>query len=174
MTRLRLLLAALLLSSLGTGCTTPTAAAMRVTDFSAASPRAESLGLHVSGGWKLEGQVTREALAQAVEESLVAAKVFSQLVELDQAVYRLDVVHDDFSQPPAGFNLTVDMHVLWSLSRVDTGETVWQQLIRSKYTAQWYEAYLYQVRLRRATEGAARANIREALVQLSKWRPDEG
>jgi hypothetical protein len=44
---------------------------------------------------------------------------------------------------------------------------VWQALIESQYTAQAGESLIGVVRVRMATEGAARANIEKALQQLA-------
>jgi hypothetical protein len=140
---------------------------MQVDDFSAAAPHAGTLGLNVEGGWALAGQITNEQFAQAVEASLVAAKSFSRLVAIGEAVYRLDVVLGDLRQPPGGFNMTTEMTVLWSLSRVDSRETVWQELVASTYTARVGDAFAGAVRLRVSAEGAARANIRQALELLA-------
>jgi hypothetical protein len=153
----------------------PSARNMQVTDYLAPSTHEGSVGLQVDGGWELTGQITNPEFAKAVESSLVASKVFTRLVQLQDAVYRLDVVVDDLRQPPGGFNMTTEMTVLWSLSRVDTQETVWQALVASRHTADVGEAFAGAVRLRKATEGAARDNIRQALELLANadLRPPE-
>jgi hypothetical protein len=63
--------------------------------------------------------------------------------------------------------MTTVMTVLWSLSRNDTRETVWQALIESQHTATAGEAFAGVVRVRKATEGAARENIEAAIQQLA-------
>lgn len=160
--------ALLLLALLTSACSTvPAAEAMRVTDYTAPTPRPETATLRVAGGWTLQGQITNPAFSRAVELSLISSKVFSQIVTIDEAEYRLDAVLDDLRQPPGGFNMTTEMTVLWSLSRVDTQETVWQELIPSSYTATVGQAFAGVVRARKSAEGAARTNIREALERLA-------
>jgi len=157
-----------LLALLTSACsTTPMAENMQVNDYRAASQYPETLGLKVEGGWKLPGQISNEEFAKAVEASLVSSRVFSGLVEIERAVYRLDVVVGDLRQPPGGFNMTTEMTVLWSLSRVDSRETVWQQLVTSSHTATVGDAFAGVVRLRKSAEGAARENIREALDRIA-------
>lgn len=161
---------------LASACSTvPSARNMQVEDYMAPSTHEGTVGLQVDGGWNLTGQVTNPEFAEAVESSLVASKVFTRLVQLQDAVYRLDVVVDDLRQPPGGLNMTTEMTVLWSLSRVDTQDTVWQALVASRYTAHVGEAFAGAVRLRKATEGAARDNIRQALKLLANadLRPPE-
>lgn len=158
-----------LLALLTSACsTTPMAENMQVVDYRAATPYTGTLGLKVDGGWTMQGQITHEAFAKAVETSLVSSKVFSGLVEIESAVYRLDVVLGDLRQPPGGFNMTTEMTVLWSLSRVDSGQTIWQQLVRSSHTATVGEAFAAVVRIRKSAEGAARKNIRQALDLLAQ------
>lgn len=63
--------------------------------------------------------------------------------------------------------MTTEMTVLWSLSRVDTEETIWQDLVLSSCTATVGDAFVGTTRMRMATEGAARNNIRTALERLA-------
>ena len=73
----------------------------------------------------------------------------------------------DERTPVAGTTFSVDMHVLWSVSRIDTQETVWQQLVASEATATVGDAFNAQNRARVATERAARQNIERAPVALA-------
>ena len=65
-----------------------------------------------------------------------------------------------------GFSMTVDMKVSYTLRK--GGSTVWQRTIDSTHTATPGEAFVGVTRLRMATEGAARENIRQALKALSR------
>jgi hypothetical protein len=158
----------ILIALLTSACSTvPKAESMQVDDYTAATTHPETLGLSVEGGWSMPAQISKLEFAKAVETSLVSSKVFSRLVQIEAAVYRLDVVLDDVRQPPGGFNMTTEMTVLWSLSRVDTKETVWQELVQSSYTATVGQAFAGVVRARMSAEGAARNNIRNALEKLA-------
>ena len=148
--------------------TVPRAEHMQVTDFTARKSHGETLGLEVQGGLTMKHQITDEAFKEALESSLVASKLFTQLVRIHEAVYRLDVVMGDLRQPPGGFDMTVEMTVLWSLSLVDTEETIWQELVESRYEATVGDAFAAVTRLKLATEGAARENIRKGLEGLAK------
>lgn len=91
------------IAALSSACSTvPTADSMKVDDYVSAATHEETLALFVEGGWELPGQVSKLEFARAVEMSLVSSKVFSRLVQIESAVYRLDVVVDDVRQPPGG------------------------------------------------------------------------
>lgn len=153
---------------LAAACSTvPAAKNMQVDDYAADRSHRAPLGVNVEGGWDLPGQIANEEFLKAVETSLVSSKVFSRIVRIEDAVYRLDVVVGDLRQPPGGFDMTTVMTVLWSLSRVDTQDTVWQQLVESSHTATVGDAFAGVVRLRKSAEGAARKNIRRALELMA-------
>jgi hypothetical protein len=117
------------------------------------------------GSDEVQAGISNAEFEQAVRRSLLASGLYSEITE--SAPYRLDVVLGDIRLPIAGADMTTVMTVLWSLSRSDTRETVWQALIESQYTAQAGESLIGVVRVRMATEGAARANIEKALQQLA-------
>lgn len=126
-----------------------------------------SAGLGVEGGGGLKYRISNAAFEEAVTTSLVEAHLFSRLVRIADADYRLDAILGDCRQPAGGANMTTVMTVLWSLSRVASGETVWQALIESEYTATIGDAFAGAVRMRKATEGAARKNIEEAIRRIA-------
>jgi hypothetical protein len=82
--------------------------------------------------------------------------------------YLLSVVLFSMDQPTMGFDFTVKMEAGWTLKRANTGATVWQEAIRSVYTATTDDSFAAITRLRLATEGAARNNIAEGLSKISK------
>jgi hypothetical protein len=146
--------------------TTPRAGAMRLRegDLAPGGSHPGRLALHVEGGGRAEWQVHDAAFEDAVPASLVQAGSFSALVAGGDADYRLDVVLGDLRQPISGLNEPTEMTVLWSLSRVDDEETVWQELVESSGVSHNFFAAW---RLRGGAEEAARRNIREALSRLA-------
>ena len=163
------LLAALALGSLAvTACsTTPSAKRMRARELGLAHAHPASVGLHVEGGGGLDSRISNEAFEEAVRASLAEAGVFSDVVRIDQADFRLDAILGDCRQPAGGFDMTVEMTVLWSLSTAEPARIVWQALVESQHTATVGDAFAGVVRMREATEGAARKNIEEALRRLA-------
>jgi hypothetical protein len=62
--------------------------------------------------------------------------------------------------------MTVTVEVTWTLARQSDHQIIWQKSITSTYTAKTGEAFAGVTRLRLATEGAARLNIRDAIGQM--------
>jgi hypothetical protein len=138
---------------------------MRVSKLDLSRTHPYPLTLHVEGGGPAEWHVHDDAFSEAVLDSLVASRAFTAIVERDGADYRLDAVLGDLRQPVGGLNEPTMMTVLWSLSRVDTRETVWQQLVRSTGTS---VNFVGAWRIRNAAEEAAQNNIRQALRLLAE------
>jgi hypothetical protein len=148
------------------GCSTVPQATRMQVERRLDRPSAGALSLHVEGGSDVVmAGISNAEFEAAVRHSLLASGLFSEILE--SAPYRLDVVLGDIRLPVAGADMTTVMTVLWSLSRNDTRETVWQALIESQHTAQSGEAFAGVVRVRKATEGAARENIEAAIQQLA-------
>jgi hypothetical protein len=151
----------LLLTGLATACSSiPKAEAMRAGDLRVAGTHPASVGVRVSGGQDFEFRISDAAFERALRDSLVESGVFSGVVALGDADYRLDVVLGD-GRGLEGRELTV----LWSLSRVDGRETVWQELVTSEGRSHHFVGV---VRARRGLELAARENIRLGIEKLSR------
>ena len=67
-----------------------------------------------------------------------------------------------------GFSFTVKMEAGWTFKRAAVGVVVWQESIKSTYTATIKDAFVGATRLRLATEGAERNNISQGLSKISK------
>jgi hypothetical protein len=162
--RPRRIAALLLCAGLGLACSAiPKAAAMRVEEPVSAPERSWTLAVRVSGGQDFEFRISDEQFEQALRDSLLETGMFARLLPPSEADYRLDVVLGD------GCGLEGrDLTVLWSLSRVDTRQTVWQQLISSHGRSHHFVGV---VRGRRGLEYAARDNIRKGLERLSRVDP---
>jgi hypothetical protein len=113
--------------------------------------------LHVSGGQEFEFRISDAEFEKALRAALAESGVF-QLVERG-GDYRLDVVLGD-DAGVEGREITV----LWSLSRGDTGQTLWQELVTTKGKS---FQFVGVVRLRRSVEMAARENIRLGIERVA-------
>lgn len=156
---------ALVATLLLAGCsTTPRSKEMRVA-VSLPRTHPHPLLVHVEGGGRADWQVHDYPFQLAVAQSLVSAKAFSSVVKQGDTGYRLDVVLGDLRQPIGGLNEPTQMTVLWSLSSLETGETVWQELVASTgHSTNFFGAW----RIRNAAEEAARENIRQAIERLAE------
>lgn len=113
----------------------------------------------MSGGQDFQFRISDAQFEQALRDSLVDSGVFSAVVEIDAADYRLDVVLGD----DRGIEGR-EINVLWSVSRVATRETVWQELVTSKGKSFHFVGV---VRVRRSIEMAAKENIRLGVEKLA-------
>ena len=157
---------ALCLGVLLAGCSmTPRASGMRIDDYRAPQPQPHRVVVHVEGGGPAEWHVHDPAFRKALVGSLVDARVFSAIVDAPGGELRLDAVLGDLRQPVGGLNEPTVMTVLWSVSRVDSRETVWQELVETTgHSANFVGAW----RIRNAAEEAAQRNIERALALLSE------
>jgi len=63
--------------------------------------------------------------------------------------------------------MTVKMEVSYTLTDTKSGKTVWSKNVASEHTAKMGDAFAGVTRLRLANEGAAKANIQEAITEIS-------
>ena len=150
-----------IVASLTAGCSSiPQAEAMRAHEVSIGAKQPASVGVRVSGGQDFEFRISDAEFEEALRDSLAEAGIFSRVVEADAGDYRLDVVLGD------GFGVEGRaITVLWSLSRADTHDTVWQELVTSQGRSHHFVGV---VRNRRGLEMAAQENIRLGLEKLSR------
>jgi hypothetical protein len=155
------------------GCAAPaTYQGMVPTSPDVSKRHPQTVSVEVRGGKETAAlgtpQISDAAFAQALAESIARSQLFSRVVQGPGGSHLLSVVLFSMEQPSFGFSLTVKIEAGWTLKRTDTGATVWQESIRSQYTAPGSEGLVAAERLRLATEGAARNNISEGLARISK------
>lgn len=117
-------------------------------------------------------QISDQDFTQALQDSIVQAGLFRKVTMSSPAAYRLDTFLVQMNQPIFGASMTVSLEVNYSLTRTNPKDIVWQKAITSTYTAPFSEALIAATRLRKATEGAARKNIEQAINEMSQLRLD--
>jgi hypothetical protein len=157
------------------GCATGASyEAMVPTSVQAANKHPQAVSVEVTGGQETDGlgksQISNDSFAQALEQAITQSQTFSRVIKGSGQDYRLSVVIAGLEQPSFGLSFTVKMEAGWTLKRADTGATVWQESIRSEHTAGPGDAFAGVVRLRMATEGAARNNISQGLGRISQLK----
>lgn len=131
--------------------------AMVPASASASSRTGAPVKAVVSGGTprsKVLANITNEDFTEALESSLVRSGMFRSA---GGGGYQIDAFITSIEQPAFGLSMRVDMEVNYSLRR--NGAVVWRKSIKSTYVAPVGEAFSGAVRVRKATEGAARENI---------------
>jgi len=131
-----------------------------------------TVSLNVTGGKSTAStwtpQISDVEFKQALVDALNKSQIFSGVVEGNAGDYWLTVMLFSLEQPVIGFSFTVKMETGWTLKRAADGVVVWQESIKSEYTATTGDAFAAVTRLRLATEGAARNNISQGLSKISK------
>lgn len=111
----------------------------------------------VSGGGarsSVLATVSNEDFKQALEFSLVQSGLFKCA---GNGGYQVEATILSVEQPLVGISMRVNMEVGYVLKR--GAATVWRKSIKSSYSVPLGEAFVGAVRVRKATEGAARENI---------------
>ena len=161
-------------------------------------PRATRLGetgcVHATLGTLQGGSVSRGGLfgrntmvemniaigdfAKAVELTLTETGLFDQIVRCDaNPQYRLEVtlLHQASLAAPTAFHTTPALVVAqWKLVQTRENRTIWEERVDSDFVLPPTTSFY---RSRKAVEGAARDNIKQAmtrLIQLAKPSPADG
>jgi hypothetical protein len=110
---------------------------------------------------------------EALESSILNAGVFGQVVATVPAKYSLQVHLNNLELDAAfGFTNQVRLVATWELKRTDTGIAQWKDIIATKHTGTTADAYGAMRRIKLIIEVAARANIRDALIQIRQLNLD--
>jgi len=159
------------MATLAGGCATPAnSVAMVATPATSVHRIGADVAVAVSGGSTTSSmgasQISDDAFAQALRDSIEKSALFAK-VSASGARYKLTAFIGKVDQPLMGFSLTVKMEVSYSLADTQSNKTVWNQDIKSEYTAKTSEAFAAVKRLRLANEGAARENIQQAIAAMA-------
>jgi hypothetical protein len=118
----------------------------------------------VSGG--IAPEISNDAFAQALRDSIERSGTFAK-VSPSGARYQLKALIGRVDHPSAGVSFTVKMDVSYTLIETQASKALWTQTIPTEHTAHFSDAVLAATRLRRAEEGAAKANLEQALTQIA-------
>lgn len=155
------------------GCASPAkSTGMTVRDVKIQKQHPYSVKIVVEGGSSTDPlgftPVSNEAFAEAVANSIIRLKLFSEVRNDGGGDYLLSIQIFSIEQQPIGFNMTTYVEVGWNLVDVVTGKRVMRKVINSSYTATVGEAFAGVKRIRLATEGAVRKNIEEGIQEIAK------
>lgn len=166
-----------LLLAFCSGCATP-AQPMAMVPASATVARkyTGSVVLSSQGGLPTNpmnmSDISNEDFTTAVVSSLDKFGLFSSVVRAGDGDYRLDVRLLKLNRPMfGGFDMCVSMETYWKLIRTSDGKVLFAESVHSSYTATVSDALVGIVRLRLASEGSARENIKSAVERLSRVAP---
>ena len=163
-------LATLMLLLAGCASAPATTEGMAANSYDVVQQHRGTVAVQTSGGEEASlthpAQISDAALAQAIEEAILASGVFDEVAPA--ADYRLSVQLFSLEQPTIGFSMSVHMEAGWTLTRLADDEIVWRESISSSFAGGAFDAFSAVERIRLATEGAARRNIQEGIRKLSE------
>jgi hypothetical protein len=159
------------LAALLGGCATAAKPeAMVAEPVAIAHTSSSDVSVVVSGGKATSttgaSQISDDGFAQALSDSITKSGLF-KAVAPSGGRYRLAAFIGKVDQPMLGLSMTVKMEVSYTLTDTKSGKTVWSKNVASEHTAKVSDAFAGVARLRMANEGAAKANIQEAITEIS-------
>lgn len=155
------------------GCATPaTTEAMIPETASVEKTHPYSINVEVTGGRATEPtgtpQIANDAFDDAITETLEKTKAFARVHDGKTGNYELSVIIFNVQHPSSGESAKVTIETGWTLTNRLTGKIVWQQALRSTYTASSGSDITPVGRLRKATEGAAKDNIKQGVTEITR------
>jgi hypothetical protein len=159
--------------SLLAGCATPAGhEGMTPDSYDIAKKHPQTVSVSVGGGNETsaagKSQISNSEFQLALEAAITKSQVFSGVIQGNGGNYLLNVTMFSVEQPSFGLSFTVKLEAGWTLKRADNGTVVWQESIKSSHTATTSDAFAGVARLRIATEGAAKDNIKQGLAKISR------
>lgn len=112
-------------------------------------------------------KLSNEALTAAVSNAIRELKLFSEILPRGGR-YILELYVVNVSQPYAGKSMTAGVEIAWTLKDMHNGAVVWKESIQTEKTVTSEEVSSGFERLKRATELAAKENIKLGLKELSE------
>jgi hypothetical protein len=165
----------LLSAMLFMGCASPvTKDGIMPTSFNIVNRSPKVVVVTARGGEKTSleklSRADDELLQEVIIESIKKSGLFSMAIKSGTADYKLDAVMLVVIQPSiiGPYALKGRVRMLWKLTRVQDGEPVFQDVIDTEHSTTIGEAFNGYTRLRKATEGAIRKNIQQAIERISK------
>ncbi len=159
------------------GCATPaTARGMTVTgaDIGKEAPAAEiarAFGVGEVVGGSETSRLDKSKIANGdFEQALAGSLEAAQLLAKSSPRYRVKVTLQQLEQPDGGIDMTVVSQVRYVVSDERSGRILLDEIITSYFTAHLGDAPVGTVRLRLATEGAARKSIASFIAKARQLR----
>ncbi|HEC30299.1 MAG TPA: hypothetical protein ENI65_12000 [Gammaproteobacteria bacterium] len=154
------------------GCAPPTKEAMTAGSIQGMKRHQHTVTIRVQGGNEIKDEsplrITNDAFSAAIEESIIKNSLFTKVIHGSGSDYIINATIIDISTPAFGASMTARIEVAWTLLNARSRDIVFRKSINSFYTAGAFAAFAGVTRVRIAIEGAARKNIRQALMAISE------
>jgi len=120
----------------------------------------------VSGGKETSplwtSQVSTDDFAEALKQTFAAHAMLAS----DDGNYRLDAELVKLKQPFAGIDMSVTSDVKYTLTNVNTGTVVFDEVISETYKAEFGDSLLAVKRLQLANEGSIKTNLSKLIAKM--------
>lgn len=120
----------------------------------------------ITGGKKTNPLWTSEVASEDFAEALRQTFAAHAILATEEGDYKLNAELVKLKQPFAGFNMTVTSIVNYTLTDVNTGETIFEEMIETPYTAKVGDAFMAVKRLQLANEGSIKSNISTLIKKM--------
>jgi hypothetical protein len=154
------------------GCASPAKVGdMQPGNLSLRRQHQKSVAVQTAGGkdtnpmWTT--QIGDAEFLQAVEQSILENRLFTSVLKIGEADYALRATLIRMDQPMIGFDMTVSLEIVWSLTPKGEQKALWEKSFQTQGRKSVGDAFVGTTRLRKATEAAAQANIAEALNAIA-------
>lgn len=169
----RLLLCLPLVALPAVACTTVTHSEDMVPqefDIRFVRPRIVEIVAHGSQGTFPIGKsvITDKTLYEAVYAAIEASGVFVGIAHDEPGESRLEVSILDLDSSQYSVVMSSDLKVQWTLTDLETGETLWRETIATSSRADSLIEEEFENRHRYTIEDAAKKNIRQAISFISR------
>lgn len=148
--------------------------AMVATTAPLAVRNSASVEVRVSGGAETSAlgasNIANEDFAAAIKSSIEQSGLFAKIAAAGGGDYKLEARIVRLDRPTFGLSFTVNLEVDWRLLKSGATEPLWEKAVTSTFTATMGDAFAGVKRLRLANEGAARANITDALTRVASLK----
>lgn len=112
--------------------------------------------------------ITDEDFTQALASSVESSGLFQKALKDGQGKYQLQATFVQLNEQIFGIDMTASMEVNYILASSAPKKALWEKKIASSFTAGMSDSVISITRLQLATEGAARRNIEQAILEMSK------
>jgi hypothetical protein len=165
-----LVLLALALTGLASSCNTLSSQNMvprevEVQNLHKASVRVRAHGSErsLTGHRTIKGAVLQEAVVKALQET----RIFSEVLESNDAEYELIVTVLELIEPEIELDMQASLKCEWTLIPPAGDMPPWKDTISTRFVATTFDANFLKERGELALEGVVRANVRQGLERLS-------
>jgi hypothetical protein len=111
--------------------------------------------------------VAKAEMESALRAAIERSGLFRRVDDATNDGFELQVRVLGYEPPTAAFDRTVVMTTRWELTRLPAGDVVVEDFLKTSYTATVGDAFVGQIRIRKANEGVVRTAIAEGLRRIS-------